>query len=312
MDEKDKMMTNESAQIAPETVAAAETKTDTVPAENDQNISQASTDVKSATNMATEAVPASQPVAVKAKNKKTPLIIAGIIALVAVVAVAAFMFLGVTKADYKEALTNIEDGEKSLTKQFDQTAKIMKAGPNNSSDSQRRDLEELTKKNQQAMAELAKLKAVDKDADLKKKYQQLREEQQKLDKFGAEVMETVYDVAPAMTKLGKINQQSSSEGRIKYARQVIDDLKKLDPKTDYNKEFVKDVTEIFEEMFDKLDSSKDNKDSGLEALRSGDYVSKARKVTSKWSQEVHKLSKFKNPTKESFESIKKYLKGKIE
>lgn len=312
MDEKDKMMTNESAQTVPETVAAAETKTDTVPAENDQNLSQASTDAKSATNMVTEAVPASQPVAVKAKNKKTPLIIAGIVALVAVVAVAAFMLLGVAKADYKEALTNIEDGEKSLTKQFDQTAKIMKAGPNNSSDSQRRDLEELTKKNQQAMAELAKLKAFDKDADLKKKYDQLREEQQKLDKFGMEVIETVYDIAPAMTKLGKINQQSSSEGRIKYARQVIEDLKKLDPKADYNKEFVKDVTEIFEEMFDKLDSGKDNKDSGLEALRAGDYVNKARKVTSKWTQEVRKLSKFENPTKESFDLIRKYLKDKTE
>lgn len=309
MDEKDKMMTNESAQTAPETVAAAETKTDTVSAENDQNISQASTDVKSATNMATEAVPASQPVAVKAKNKKTPLIIAGIIALVAVVAVAAFMFLGVAKADYKEALTNIEDGEKSLTRQFEKSIVIMRTGPNRSTESDRKQLEELVKKNQQAMDEVAKLKAISKDADLKKKFEELRDQQKKLDVFSAESIETVYEVAPTMNKLGKISQQTGNEARIEYARKTIGEIKKLEPKAEFNKEFVKEVVDVFEEMFEKIDKAQDGEKP---SLGGSNYVLKASQATSKWTKEVRERTKMENPVKDGFDSVKKYLKSKAE
>lgn len=311
MDEKDKMMTNQPTQAASASTKDTDNKADAVSMNDNQAANQPSVDAQVAT-AATETVPAPQPAIIKPKNKKMPLIIAGIVALVAVVAVAAYMMLGVSKTDYKEALTNIEDGEKSLTKQFDKANRIMKTGPGRSTESDRKELEELTKKNQQAMDEVAKLKAVTKDAELKKKFEELRDQQKKLDEYGSEVIETVYDVAPVMNKLGKISQQSTPKSQLDYARTTVDEIKKIEPKAGFNKDFVENVTKIFNEMFEKIDRAIDGENVNLDALKNGEYITKARQTTSKWMKEVRERAQIKNMVKDNFDSVKSYLKSKTE
>lgn len=299
MDEKNKMTTDAPVQTAPEANPVAEAPVETAA------VQEPAVETKPVEN----SVVSAQPAMTQPKKNKMALIIGALIAVVAIGAVVAYLMMGVSKTDYKEALTNVEDGEKSLTRQFEKAVLIMRTGPKRSTESDRKQLEELIKKNQQAMDEVAKLKAFSKDAELKKKIEELRDQQKGLDTYSAEVIETVYEVAPVLTKLGKINQQTGSEAQIDYARKTIDEIKKLEPKADFNKEFVKEIVEIFEEMFEKIDKAQAG---GNLNMSKSNYVSKASQVTSKWTKAVRERTTKKNPTKDGFDSVKQYLKSKAE
>lgn len=289
MDEQEKKMTDALVNVTPESTPATEVKTEMAPM--------------------TESNSVAQPMMTQPKKNKTALIIGGLIAVLAIGAVVAYMLMGVSKADYKEALTNTEEGEKSLTRQFEKSVVIMRTGPKRSTESDRKQLEELIKKNQQAMDEVAKLKAFSKDAELKKKFEELRDQQKKLDDFSVEVIETVYEVAPVLTKLGKINEQIGNDAKINYARKTIEEIKKIEPKAEFNKEFVKEIVVLFEEMFEKIDKAQVGEKINLGGLS---YISKARQITNKWSKEVRDRTTKKNPIKDGFESIKNHLKPKAE
>lgn len=289
MDEQEKKTTDALVNATPESTPATEVKTEMAPM--------------------TESNSVAQPMMTQPKKNKTALIIRGLIAVLAIGAVVAYMLMGVSKADYKEALTNTEEGEKSLTRQFEKSVVIMRTGPKRSTESDRKQLEELIKKNQQAMDEVAKLKAFSKDAELKKKFEELRDQQKKLDDFSVEVIETVYEVAPVLTKLSKINEQIGNDAKINYARKTIEEIKKIEPKAEFNKEFVKEIVVLFKEMFEKIDKAQVGEKINLGGLS---YISKARQITNKWSKEVRDRTTKKNPIKDGFELIKNYLKPKAE
>ena len=228
--------------------------------------------------------------------------------LLAAVAVVAYMMSNVSKADYKEALANIDEGEKSLTKQFDKALNTVKAGPNRSTDKDRKELEELMKKNQQAMEEIAKSKAFSKDPELKKKFDELREKQKNVDDYTVVSIETIFDVAPLRHNFRNISRHASNQAKADYVRGTVEKMKKIDAKSDFNKEFIKSMLEIYEGALEKI--TKAHADGSTLNLNS--YAVKATRALLKWINAVSNQMKKQNPIKGGFEPIKNYLKSKAE
>ena len=198
MDEKDKTITDATTQTGAD--APAEITPAPEVSANAESITEAKTEVKADAEPKTDTVtttpepapvtPPAQPVVAQPKSKK-PWLIALAVVVIAVVAVTAYLMLSVSKNDYKEALTTLDEAEKSLNKQFDKSLNIIKNGPARANKNDRKELEELVQKNQQAMDAMAKFKAFSKDAELKKKFDELRNKQKEADEYAVMSVETV-------------------------------------------------------------------------------------------------------------------------
>jgi len=220
------------------------------------------------------------------------------------VAVTAYLMLSVSKNDYKEALTTLDEAEKSLNKQFDKSLNIIKNGPARANKNDRKELEELVQKNQQAMDTMAKFKAFSKDAELKKKFDELRDKQKEADAYAVMSVETVLDVAPVRHNYRNIQQAIGAQAKVNYIKRTVEDMKKIDAKSDFNKDFLKTMLEIYEDMLEKAKQSN--------TINLNTHALKATQALSKWIDAVRNQMKKENPMKGSFEAIKNYLKPKAE
>ena len=309
MDDKDKTTTDAttSAEQTAEVTPAPEVSA------NVESTTEAETEVKADAEPKTGTVttvsesapvtPPAQPVVAQPKSKK-PWLIALAVVVIAAVAVTAYLMLSVSKNDYKEALTTLDEAEKSLNKQFDKSLNIIKDGPARANKNDRKELEELVQKNQQAMDAMAKFKAFSKDAELKKKFDELRDKQKEADTYAVMSVETVLDVAPVRHNYRNIQQAVGTQAKINYIKRTVEDMKKIDAKSDFNKDFLKTMLEIYEDMLEKAEQSN--------TINLNTHALKATQALSKWIDAVRNQMKKENPMKGSFEAIKNYLKPKAE
>ena len=307
MDEKDKTTTDATTSAK----QMAEVTPDPEVSANAESTTEAKTEVKAdaepdTVTTASEPAPVTppaQPVVAQPKSKK-PWLIALAVVVIAAVAVTAYLMLSVSKNDYKEALTTLDEAEKSLNKQFDKSLNIIKNGPARANKNDRKELEELVQKNQQAMDTMAKFKAFSKDAELKKKFDELRDKQKEADAYAVMSVETVLDVAPVRHNYRNIQQAIGSQAKINYIKRTVEDMKKIDAKSDFNKDFLKTMLEIYEDMLEKAKQSN--------TINLNTHALKATQALSKWIDAVRNQMKKENPMKGSFEAIKNYLKPKAE
>lgn len=303
MDEKDKTTTSaeQTAEVtpAPEVLANAESTTEA----KTEVKADAEPNTVTTTPEPAPITPPAQPVVAQPKSKK-PWLIALAVVVIAVVAVTAYLMLSVSKNDYKEALTTLDEAEKSLNKQFDKSLNIIKNGPARANKNDRKELEELVQKNQQAMDAMAKFKAFSKDAELKKKFDELRNKQKEADEYAVMSVETVVDVAPVRHNYRNMQQAVGTQAKINYIKRTVEDMKKIDAKSDFNKDFLKTMLEIYEDMLEKAKQSN--------TINLNTHALKATQALSKWIDAVRNQMKKENPMKGSFEAIKNYLKPKAE
>lgn len=311
MDEKDKTTTDATTQTGAD--APAEVTPAPEVSTNAEATTEAKTEVKAdaepktdTVTTASEPVPVTspvQPAMIKSKSKKTWLIALAVV-VIAAVAVTAYLMLSVSKNDYKEALTTLDEAEKSLNKQFDKSLNIIKSGPTRTSKNDRKELEELVQKNQQALDTMAKFKAFSKDAELKKKFDELRNKQKEADEYAVMSVETVVDVAPVRYNYRNTQQTIGTQAKVNYIKRTIEDMKKIDAKSDFNKDFLKTMLEIYEDILEKAKQSN--------TINLNTHSLKATQAFSKWVDAVRNQMKKENPMKGSFEAIKNYLKSKAE